>query len=438
MPVDPGSTFVVPMTASADASGTSAPSREQRVLVVEDDEMVQLLVEHAIGSEDREIDVVETVAEARTRLSEGDFDLVVLDLFLPDGDGRELLTEIRERPRSAQVQVLVLSGHSSRTTKLECFRRGADEFLDKPVDPELLQAAVERQLERARVRAMESRVDPLTDLPNRVAVIERYSELAAVSARNGAPLTLALVEFEGLDRMREEHGRRATDELEAGFARLLSRALEEPDIVGRWEDATFVVLLPGTDPREARTLLSPVLAEAGAMSPVRVMLVDGRRHRDLKSAVRDAEQALALSPGVTFAVHPVDAEEEIDRTLRVLLVEDDPVLARLLGHRLHRDGMMVVHLESGSDARDHIESQDARVYDIVLCDVKLPGVDGFELLQRFKETAGWADVPVVMMTSMGRETDVVRAFDLGADDYVLKPVSPGELIARIHRLLRRP
>lgn len=316
---------------------------------------------------------------------------------------------------------------------------------------------------------------------------------------------MAVVEIEGLDRLRERHGRGASDRVEAGFARLLSRDLEEPDVVGRWADATFLVLLPGTEFREAEDHLSRVLADAGSLehasrleaagssfpSPtpedergeagegaaedpkaeerkaegpkpenravqdrdgedrddgarplltVGVGLVDGRRHEDLKSAVRDADRALALSPGpkdtVTFAVHPLDADEEIEHSLRVLLIEDDPVLARLLGHRLRRDGMTVVHLDSGSDARDHIENQ-APLYDIVLCDVKLPGVDGFELLQRFKETPRWAHVPVVMVTSMGRETDVVRAFELGADDYVLKPVSPGELIARIHRLLRQ-
>lgn len=426
--------------------------------------MVQMMVQKAAEGDGRAVRVTETVEEARSALSEEDYDSVILDLFLPDGDGRQLLAEIRERPRSAQVQVLVLSGATGKNSKLECFRLGADEFLEKPVDPELLQAAVDRRLERARTWVTESRVDPLTGLPNRAALIEKFSELSAMGERGGSPLTLALIEMEGLEHLRDGHGREESDAIEAGFAEVLSEALEGPDVVGRWGDATFVVLLPGTDAPDSEATLSRVMAEIRSLGyahspesqprpsaspdddllphlPVRVGVVDGRRHSNLKSAVQDAEQALALAHGrhggEGIAIHPADAEEGIAEKRRVLLVEDDPDLARLVEHRIRRDGMEVVHLASGSEVVQQLEDQDSPPYDIILCDVKLPGVEGFELLQRFKQHPGWSGIPVVMVTSMGREADVVRAFELGADDYVLKPVSPGELIARIHRLVRR-
>lgn len=468
---------------SPDATVSVQPASGQRILIVEDDEMVQLLAQKAVEGDGREVRVTETVEAARSALSEEDFDAVILDLFLPDGDGRQLLAEIRERPRSAHLHVLVLSGATGRNTKLECFRLGADEFLEKPMDPELLGAAVDRQLQRARTRARESRVDSLTGLPNRAALVERFSELAAVSARSGSPLTLALIEMEGLEDLRNRTGREKSDEIEAGFAAVLSEVVEEPDVVGRWGDATFVVLFPDTGVRDSEPALSRVLAEARSRGytrssdtplPVRVGVVDGRRQDDLRSAVQDAEQALALAHGRDdrkdrsnagdpespegpdspdgpagprspehledpggIAIHPVDAEGEIEDKRRILLIEDAPVLAKLMEHRLRRGGMNVDHLASGSEVRRLVEKEDSPTYDVILCDVKLPGADGFELLQRFKEDPKWASIPVVMVTSMGREADVVRAFDLGADDYVLKPVSPGELIARIHRLLRR-
>jgi two-component system OmpR family response regulator/two-component system alkaline phosphatase synthesis response regulator PhoP len=74
---------------------------------------------------------------------------------------------------------------------------------------------------------------------------------------------------------------------------------------------------------------------------------------------------------------------------------------------------------------------------LVLLDVKMPGMDGFEVLERLRKTPSYVDVPIVMLTSMGSEADVVRGFRLGADDYMLKPFSPTELVARLRRLLRR-
>lgn len=483
-------------TDETDPTRDQTTSR-QRVLIVEDDPMVQMMVQKAVEGDGRAVRVTETVEEARSALSEEDYDSVILDLFLPDGDGRQLLAEIRERPRSAQVQVLVLSGATGKNTKLECFRLGADEFLEKPADPELLQAAVDRQLQRARTRATASRVDPLTGLPNRAALVEAFTELLGVSERSDAPLTVALLEMKGLERLRSQHGRETADDLQAAFAEVLSEAVEEPDVVGRWEDATFVALLPGTSPQEAESPLSRALDEvrfhpfarpgaeenegdagdaegegdagnardagdekdaaneaderdekdaASDEAPDDLSLtfsagvVDGRRFEELKEAARQAEQAMGYAPsregGGTIVVHPDDTEAEIDKTVRVLLVEDDDVLAELVKHRLEREGLEVTRLATGSEARDHMEEASPDEHDVVLCDVKLPGVDGFELLQGFKGRPGWSEIPVVMVTSMGRESDVVRAFELGADDYVLKPISPAELIARIHRLLR--
>ena len=75
--------------------------------------------------------------------------------------------------------------------------------------------------------------------------------------------------------------------------------------------------------------------------------------------------------------------------------------------------------------------------DLLILDVKMPGLDGFEVLERLRKNHRFARTPVIMLTSMGQEADVVRGFRLGADDYILKPFSPTELSARVRRLLKR-
>jgi DNA-binding response OmpR family regulator len=114
-------------------------------------------------------------------------------------------------------------------------------------------------------------------------------------------------------------------------------------------------------------------------------------------------------------------------------VEDDRVTASLIRHRLEKDGFEVVHYDDGQVAYNAVEG--GASFSLAIVDVKLPGMDGFELLQRVRELRHSSDTPVIMLTSMGREADIVRGFELGANDYVLKPFSAVELLARIHRSL---
>jgi two-component system phosphate regulon response regulator PhoB len=103
-------------------------------------------------------------------------------------------------------------------------------------------------------------------------------------------------------------------------------------------------------------------------------------------------------------------------------------------HRLEKEAFEVLRFDNGNDAyRGALKRTPA----LVILDVKMPGMDGFEVLERLRKTPSYAAVPIMMLTGMGSEADVVRGFELGADDYLLKPFSPTELLARIRRLVRR-
>jgi DNA-binding response OmpR family regulator len=121
---------------------------------------------------------------------------------------------------------------------------------------------------------------------------------------------------------------------------------------------------------------------------------------------------------------------------RVLLVEDDEITSTLVRHRLEREGMKVSHLTHGTDALERVQGMEAPEFDLILLDVKLPGASGFDVLREIRSKALWANVPIVMLTGMGRDADVVRAFELGADEYIHKPFSPVELMARVQRFFR--
>jgi PAS domain S-box-containing protein len=118
--------------------------------------------------------------------------------------------------------------------------------------------------------------------------------------------------------------------------------------------------------------------------------------------------------------------------LKVLVVEDDPYMVRLLKINLESEGYTVVSATRGSTA---IELANAEQPDIILLDVRLPDTDGFEVCARVREFN--RIVPIIMITGKATDDDIVRGLQIGADDYMIKPLSHKELLARMHSLLQR-
>lgn len=118
-------------------------------------------------------------------------------------------------------------------------------------------------------------------------------------------------------------------------------------------------------------------------------------------------------------------------TICVLLVEDDARLARLTAKYLESHGVVVVVV---SDGREVLATALRVRPDVVVLDLMLPGIDGFEVCQRLRQHV---DVPVIMVTARSDEQDRIRGLEGGADDYVLKPVSSRELLARVRAQVRR-
>ena len=118
----------------------------------------------------------------------------------------------------------------------------------------------------------------------------------------------------------------------------------------------------------------------------------------------------------------------------ILVVEDEKEIRELLAHYLRKEGFAPILAADGEAALSAVRKERP---DLVLLDIMLPKADGLEVLRAIRSDAGLAQTPVVMLTAKGDETDRVVGLELGADDYVPKPFSPREVVARIKAILRR-
>lgn len=118
----------------------------------------------------------------------------------------------------------------------------------------------------------------------------------------------------------------------------------------------------------------------------------------------------------------------------ILVVEDEPALLTLLRYNLEREGFAVSEARDGEEAL--LQLKEAKP-DAVLLDWMLPRLSGLEVCRQIRRAPNWRDLPVIMLTARGEEGDRIRGLDGGADDYVVKPFSPNELIARLRAVIRR-
>src|SRR6478672_5946058 len=119
---------------------------------------------------------------------------------------------------------------------------------------------------------------------------------------------------------------------------------------------------------------------------------------------------------------------------RILVAEDDPDIGSLLEHYLKKAGFLATIITSGRDVMPQVKRDSP---DLVVLDLMLPGLDGLQLCRAIRADPNTAAIPIIMLTAKAEESDRIVGLELGADDYITKPFSPNEVVARIKALLRR-
>lgn len=395
------------------------------IVVIEDDPLVSHFITAELSGAPQRLIHFSSLGEATRFLSTSQTPaLILLDLFLPDGDGRTLLHSLRDDEATADVPVIVMSAASSEIRNREVAELAATAFISKPFQAGALRSLIDEILGSQIDERVSARVD-LTDAYRTTMQAAGSSSVACVLPEQHGPggfRTTALDEP-------------ATEPI----MQLLRQHLGPHSTVGLWEAAEIAVV--SADPADVLAKQLDDARYAWRNTPRR----DGSETVASFSAAVITESGPAslvdtYARALRFAldVHETSGDcvvmtDEIEHPRRVLLAEDDTLTAALIIHRLEREGYEVEHHANGTSA---LAAADDHHFGLVVLDVQMPGANGFEVLQRIRSKPELNHTPVVMLTAVGGERDVVRGFELGADDYILKPFSPAELTARLKRFTR--
>lgn len=382
-------------------------------LIVDDSQTVRMNLTETLNAADLPTIACASVAEAREALAKQRFALVILDVLLPDGDGVELLEEIRATPGAKGTAVMLLSTEAEVHDRVRGLTTGADEYVGKPYDSGYVVA-------RAREFVRRGNGD---DAPNRKTVL----------------LVDDSVTF------RED----LKDKLEAASYRVFIAGSGEEGLrlAADLRPTAIVVdgVLPGMD---GATLIRRIRLDAALRGlPCLLLTASEDRNAEVEALdagadafVRKTEDNSVVLARLNAMLRAAGAQSVNGRTQslasrkRVLAVDDSDTYLQALAEALRGDGYEVVLARSGEQALELLAVQPV---DCILLDLLMPGMGGREACRRIKSAPGMRDMPIVMLTAVEDRQSMIEGLSAGADDYIAKSSDLDLLRARVQAQIRR-
>ncbi|TBL74508.1 diguanylate cyclase [Paenibacillus thalictri] len=440
----------------ADNETSAANSDEDRPLVILLDDDATLLMYMKEGLEQAGWSVIATPQPLKAIDYYHDMmpDCFILDLNIPATSGFEVMRTIGEKMKAQYVPTMVISVDCERATRFQAYRMGADDFMCKPLDMEEVIIRLERQLARKKRLERVLFVDELTGAYNRKYMQEPYEKLQSDMRRSGNRFSVAVLDLDRFKQVNDKYGHLVGDEVLSRFASFIKAGSRATDIFIRYGGEEFVLLMPRTGQKEAALLIERLIGEFTTLifdSPqgpfslsfsAGVVEASDAEH-DLPYWLEKADIALyAAKKAGRRRVEIFDGSpaEPVKRKLKVAVVDDDALVRSMVAE--HIKSCFTERLEAEirpfGDGASFLEDpwRTGAEPVLVLLDGMMPRMDGMEVLQRIRELPDAGNYIVVMLTGRKAEQDIVRALQLGADDYVTKPFSLRELEARIKRLCR--
>lgn len=402
-----------PATLANEPARRPAPNCGLHVLVVDDSLTVRMDLKQTFESAGFAVTACDGLAAAREALTRADFSLIILDVLLPDGDGLDLLREIKSCP--ARIPVMVLSTEAELGQRLRGLKIGADDYVGKPYDSAHLVA---------RARDLTGNVQRAAKpAARRILLIEDSATFRQVFT--------SVLEGAGYEVITAADG-------EAGVqAAFVSRpdAIVVDGVLGKGMSGGAVIrrlkqdITLRTTPCLLLTASSEFCQELDALDSG----ADAYLSKETNTGVILARLSALLRPGRMDGVMESTAPSLLG-SKKILAVDDSRTFLGEVTAHLREEGYDIIEAGSGKAA---LELLDVQAVDCILLDVRMPEMSGNEVCRIVKSRPELRNVPLLMLTAAEEPEAVIEGMNAGADDYVSKSGDFAVLKARVRAQLRR-
>ncbi|RKD71269.1 diguanylate cyclase (GGDEF)-like protein [Sinobaca qinghaiensis] len=382
-------------------------------------------------------------------------DCLLVDIFVPDKqDGFYLLNTVSQIAEALVTPVIAITSDTTPETKYEAYRQGASFVLHKPFDIRELKHILSNQLTRKERIQNAITIDELTGVFNRKILDTASDRFFGAYRREGAEFSGVLLDLDHFKAVNDTFGHDRGDKVLKQFAAFLDGQKRPQDMLIRLGGEEFLMVLPNTGKDQAikaaerwcknysemmlDSLDDMVLTFSAGVSTVTP------NTESLDVLLNECDQALAIAKEEgRNRIRTYQRGNEIIRKMpmNIIIVDDDEVMGGFLLNRFQRlelpkyDINVSYYREGESFLKDDWYKRSQKFF--IILDVTMPRMNGFEVLTNLRKNFPASDIVVLMLTGSKAEKDVIRALELGADDYLVKPFKVEELLARSRRFIQR-
>ncbi|WP_395007432.1 diguanylate cyclase [Undibacterium sp.] len=229
-----------------------------RIMIIDDDVDLAQYYSRVLKGAGMIADVLNNPELVLEELANFRPELILMDVYMPDCDGVELSKVIRQDPSYLDVPIVFLSSENNLQKQIAAVKVGADDFLNKPISPELLISSLSTRAERYRsLRTLVMR-DGLTGLYNHTAIKEDLMAKMSSASRSVTCVAVAMLDLDNFKRVNDTYGHQMGDQVLRTLSHLLRQRLRKSDVVGRYGGEEFIIIFPNTTADVARTVLEKV------------------------------------------------------------------------------------------------------------------------------------------------------------------------------------
>ncbi len=451
------STSAMNFDLPSDQSGSNAVKPHNEILLIDDDVELVAYLKESLERQSYYVSIALTAERGLKIFYESKPDLILLDILLPDLSGIEVLNQIVGKAKKERIPIVIISGEYSKETQMQAYSLGVMDFLPKPVDIDLFLVLIRNRFQLKREWQESIIVDELTGAFNRKHFNQTMKQLISDFKRTKRIFSLALIDLDHFKKVNDTYGHLIGDEVLQIFSQLVRNSLRAEDTFCRYGGEEFAVFLPNTSAASALLVVQRIQERFSAseffgkneafhvtFSGGIAEVTNGDNIAD--KLVEEADKALYASKhaGRNQTTLYTDhlSVKKLDSNLNVIIVDDDALIRRIVTTQFSAwkpANIAEVRVSSYGNGLDFLQSDwysENEKY-IILLDGVMPDLDGVEVLERIRKNYPEVNILVIMLTGRNNQADIVHALQMGADDYVVKPVHMPELLSRIERLAHR-
>ncbi len=413
---------------------------KKSLLIIEQDSRRALEIKHDVHTLFNNIHTVNSILESVPAIDNNNYDVLIVNPFFSDGHGRTFVEELHKQNKLANTPIIVVSSLPAQWVKEDFYSQGANSYFEMPYDKDEFYQTLKDILQRVPKYPAIDGSNAITGFSSREKFEQDYlldQKIVATSDREGI---LGVISPDGIDNIIRDHGLETGDMLLGETARLVREMCCDDLQAVSWTHRSIVfaimdkpldVVQNGLENLRQKymqnmklitnnekspgfhAILSPILAEVSLEERLSLMF------NKLLNIAKDPNEA------------PIQFISLIKSSKKHILISDpDEVSCSLIKHRTKRDGYIPTCFSHISEVFTKVGTDDIAA---ILVDTMARG-GGINMVKEIKSFAQLKDVPVIIMSRFGHENEIADAFDVGAQDYLLKPFSMVELSSRIKKL----